>query len=101
MAMGTPTLAFNRVNQDCSVVTDGLVKDDFNGFVLNYKDSNNLQDIVDKGIPLLNKIHTIDPGVCRAMFEQRFTADIMAKRYEYLYNKIQDGSRFQTLEIPF
>jgi glycosyltransferase involved in cell wall biosynthesis len=99
LAMGTPVVAMNRINQDCSVVTDKIVVNGFNGFVLNYTDSDNMEEIIATGVPLLNKINTIDKKNCREWFEKRFTAEQMAERYSYLYNKIMTEGNFHTLEI--
>jgi glycosyltransferase involved in cell wall biosynthesis len=99
LAMGTPIIAFNRINQDCSVVTDQIVQHGKHGFVLNYKDSNNLNEIIETGLPLIARIDQIDKRECRKWFEERFTIERMADRYEFLYEKIKDGSRFETLDI--
>jgi glycosyltransferase involved in cell wall biosynthesis len=93
LAMGTPVVAMNRINQDCSVVTDNIIVDDFNGFVLNYTDSNNMDEILEKGVPLLNKIHTIDKKNCREWFERRFTAKRMASNYNLLYDLVAKQGR--------
>ena len=101
LAMGTPVIACNRVNQDCSVVVDKLITDGENGFVLNYKDSKDLDFMVTKGVELISKLGQIDVKNCRESFEKRFTSKLMARRYEYMYQKINDGSRFNELTIPF
>jgi len=87
LAMGTPILAFNRINQDCAIVTDKIIEDGKHGFILNYYNSNNLSEILSVGVPLINRIHEIDPVDCREQFEKRFTADLMARRYELIYNE--------------
>jgi len=68
---------------------------------LNYRDSNNIDEIIETGVPLINRIHTINPADCREQFEKRFTANLMARRYEWFFNQIKDGSRFESLEVPF
>lgn len=101
LAMGTPVLAFNRINQNCAIVTDKIIEDGKHGFVLNYKDSDNLPDILSTGVPLLNRIHEINPADCRQQFEERFTAVLMARRYEWLFERIAQGERLGSVEVPF
>jgi len=102
LAMGTPILAFNRINQDCAIVTDKIIEDGKHGFILNYRDSNNLSEILTTGVPLIRRIHEIDPIDCREQFEKRFTADLMARRYEWLFKKVGiHGARFGSAEVPF
>jgi len=101
LAMGTPVVGMNRINQDCSIVTDKIIEHGKHGFVLNYHDSNNVDEIIETGVPLINMIHTINPADCREQFEKRFTANLMARRYEWFFNQIKDGSRFESLEVPF
>lgn len=100
LAMGTPIVGMNRINQDCSLVTDKIIEDGKHGFILNYKDSNNLQEILSTGVPLINRIHEIDPAACRQQFEERFTANLMARRYEWLFERIAKGERFGSVEVP-
>ncbi len=101
LAMGVPILGFNRINQDCAIVTDKIIEDGKHGFILNYRDSTDQQEILDVGVPLLNRIGEIDRAECRKQFEANWTAELMARRYEYLYERVADGGRFETLEIPF
>ena len=99
--MGTPVVGMNRVHQDCSLITDKIIEDGKHGFILNYQDSNKLSDILDTGVPLLNRIGEINPEDCRKQFEDRFTAGLMARRYEWLFEKIAQGERFGEAEVPF
>jgi len=101
LAMGTPIIAFNRINQNCAIVTDKIIEDGKHGFILNYKDSNDLQEILDTGVPLINRIGEINPLDCREQFEARFTADLMARRYEWLFEQVVAGARFGEAEVPF
>lgn len=100
MAMGTPTVGMSMIQKPCSVETDSFIKDGVNGFVLRYR-SDNVQEILDTGVPLINRIHEIDPADCREQFEKRFTADLMARRYEWLFERVAQGERFGTVEVPF
>jgi glycosyltransferase involved in cell wall biosynthesis len=99
MAMGTPIVGMSMVQKPCSVETDQFVQDGVNGFVLRYQ-SDNLEHILSTGVPLLNRIHEIDPAACREQFEKRFTADLMARRYEWLFERIAQGERFESVEVP-
>jgi glycosyltransferase involved in cell wall biosynthesis len=101
LAMGTPVVGMNRINQDCSIVVDKIVEHGKHGFILNYRDSNDLIDILNTGVPLIRRINEIDPAACREQFEKRFTADLMAKRYEWLFERIAQGERFSSVEVPF
>lgn len=100
LACGTPIIAFNRINQECAIWTDKMIEDGVHGFFLNYNDSNNVEEILDKGVPLLQKINTIDRKECRNQFEKKFTSSLMARRYEYFYKEILKGS-IDSIEIPF
>jgi len=100
MAMGTPIIGMSMVQKPCSVETDKFVKDGVNGFVLHYK-SDNLAEILNEGIPLLQRIHEIDSAECRKQFDERFTADLMAKRYEWMFERVAKGERFGDARVPF
>ena len=101
LAMGVPVLGFSKIGQDCSIVVDEIIRDGEHGFILNYNDSDDVQEIIDKGVPLLNRIHEIDRVECRGKFELMYTAELMAKRYEWFFEQIQGGKRYGTLEVPF
>ncbi len=101
LAMGVPILAFNKINQDCAIKVDEIINDGQHGFFLNYNDSNDVQEILDKGIPLLNQIYKIDRMECRKQFETRFTALKMAQRYEWFYKQIKEKKIIPYVEVPF
>ena len=101
LAMGTPVLAFNKRNQDCAVVVDQIVKDMKTGFILNYMDSNNVDEITSDGANMLKNLKYIDRRDCRKEFEERFTSELMAKRYDWFFDKVKEGERFNTVEVPF
>lgn len=100
LAMGVPILGFNRIGQDSAIVTDEIIHHGVHGFILNYHDSNNLQEILDKGAPLLQNIDQIDRKACREHFEKNFTSKLMALRYEWFYQQIVSGKKFDTAEVP-
>jgi len=99
LAMGTPIIAFNRINQDCAIKVDQIIEDGKHGFFLDYHDSNDVDEIIEKGVPLLKRIDEINRQDCRDQFEDRFTVEIMADRYSRFYEKIKDGSRFESVEF--
>ena len=100
MAMGTPTVGMSMVQKPCSVETDDFILDGVTGHILRYR-SDDIQEILNIGVPLINRIHEIDPADCREQFEKRFTADLMARRYEWLFERVAQGERFGTVEVPF
>lgn len=100
LAMGVPVLGFNRINQDCAIKIDGIVIDGEQGYHLNYNNSDDVQEILDKGVPLLNMIELIDRENCRKHFEKYFTAELMGLRYDWLYKEIAQGKKFETVEVP-
>ncbi len=101
LACGTPIIAFNRINQECAIWTDSIIEDGKHGFFLNYNDSNDIDEILSKGLPILNRINEINRQECRKQFENRFTSELMAKRYEFLYNHIINVGDVDSLTIPF
>ncbi len=101
LAMGVPILAFNRINQDCAIKVDEIIEDGVHGFFLEYNDSNNLEEILDKGVPLLNRIDEIDRIECRKQFEKKFTLELMARRYSWLYSYLIQNGNQSTVKIPF
>lgn len=96
LAMGVPVLGFSRIGQECAIETDELIKDGEHGFLLKYNDSNNVDEILEKGVPLLKRIDEIDRIKCREQFEKHFTAKIMGRKYEWLYNKAMAGERLSS-----
>ena len=99
LACGTPIIAFNMIDHECAIWTEQIIKDGVHGFFLHYHDSNDLEEILDKGVPLLNKINQIDRATCRQQFEERFTASLMAQRYEYFYDYILRNGSVGSLSI--
>ena len=73
LACGTPVLAYRRGSIP-EVIEDGIT-----GFVCE-----NLSEMVDA----VERIGEIDRSRCRASFEERFTADRMARDYVALYERI-------------
>jgi len=100
IAMGVPVLGFNKINYDCAIKTDELIIDGQHGFLLEYNDSEDHDEILSKGLPLLARIDEIDRHECRKYFEKRFTSHLMARRYEWLYKEAIAGKKFGAAEIP-
>jgi glycosyltransferase involved in cell wall biosynthesis len=101
LACGTPILAFNRISDPSAIWTDNFIVDGEHGFFLHYTDSNNEEEVLEKGVPLLSKIDSIDRRACRKQFETKFTSELMAKRWDYFYNYIIINGNVDTIEIPF
>jgi len=100
LAMGTPIVGMSKLGNDSSVTVDNIVQDGENGFVLNYRDSDDMAYILDTGVPLIQRIKEINPAKCREHFERRFTAELMARRYEWLFERVAAGERFESVEVP-
>jgi glycosyltransferase involved in cell wall biosynthesis len=102
LAMGVPIIGFNRIDQDCAIKTDQIIEDGIHGFLLNYKDSNDVEEILEKGWPLMKQIGQISREACREQFMKKFTAKLMGERYEWFFNKIvYEGVRIGKIDIPF
>jgi len=101
LAMGVPIIAFNRIGQDCAVKVDRIVEDEKHGFILNYENSEAEQYILDTGVPLIQQIDSINREDCRKHFEKNFTVELMADRFEYMYQFVRTGSKLDSLNIPF
>ena len=101
LAMGVPIIGFNRIGQDCAIKTDTIIEDGIHGFLLNYYNSNDTAEILEKGLPLLQKIDTIDRAACRQQFEARFTSELMARRYEWFYKHVMENGPVLLTEVPF
>jgi len=101
LACGTPIIAFNKINQECAIWTDKIIEEGKQGFFLNYYDANNIDEILSKGVPIVNLIDKIDRRDCRERFEEMFTSDLMARRYEFFYKYLLTRGDISCLEIPF
>lgn len=73
MACGTPIVAYNKGSVP-EVIDPGKT-----GYIV---------EDIDQAVEALNVIHTISRDTCRTVFENRFSATIMAKNYIQLYEKL-------------
>ncbi len=73
MACGTPIVAFN-----CGSVPE-VMKDGVTGFVVNN---------VDEAVDAVCEIGMLDRGAIRAVFENRFSSERMAKNYLEVYDRL-------------
>ncbi len=73
MACGTPVIAY-RHGSVPEIVHDGV-----NGYIV---------DSVDAAVAALDRIEAIDRARCRACFEERFTAERMARDYVRRYREL-------------
>jgi glycosyltransferase involved in cell wall biosynthesis len=72
MACGTPVIAYNHGS------VPEIIEHGKTGFIV---------DSIDKAAEALQNIHLISREECRAAFEKRFTATVMAENYVRLYEK--------------
>jgi glycosyltransferase involved in cell wall biosynthesis len=101
LAMGVPILAFNRMFFDCAIVSDEIIKDGEHGFVLTYVSSDHVDFIKGQGVAYIEKLDQIDRKACREQFERNFTAELMAKRYLCLYERIMRGEKLLGSDLSF
>lgn len=73
MANGTPVIAFN-----CGSVTE-VIDHGITGYVVNSPD---------EAVKAVEQLPLLHRSTCRQVFEQRFTAGIMARNYAALYNRL-------------
>lgn len=101
LAMGVPIIGFTRLGHPSSISVEPIIEDRKQGFFLEYYTSRNEEEIIEEGVELCSKIHQIDRMECRLRFESRFTSEVMAKRYDWLYSQIKGNNRQPTWEVPF
>lgn len=73
MACGTPVIAFNHGS------VPEIIEHGKTGFIVN---------TIEKAVEALKNIHLINREECRATFEKRFSASVMAGNYVSLYEKL-------------
>jgi len=76
MAAGTPVIAFG-----CGAVPE-IITDGETGYIVNS---------VDAAVQAIERLHTFSRRHCRAVFEARFTATVMAENYVRLYETLIPG----------
>jgi glycosyltransferase involved in cell wall biosynthesis len=86
MACGTPVIAF-RAGSVPEVMADGL-----SGFIV---------DDIEAAVQAVERIGEIDRRACRAYFERRFSAAVMAEGYLSVYRQLLtgDGSQRSLLDV--
>lgn len=72
MACGTPVIAFRHGS------VPEIVRDGINGYIV---------DSVEAAVEAIGRTGAIDRAACRAYFDERFTADRMARDYVRLYRE--------------
>jgi len=85
MACGTPVIA-RPYGAAHEIVGDGTT-----GF---------LRDSVDAMVDAVGHTDTLDPRRCRALVETRFSAEVMAMRYEALYQELVGSGDCPSLSVP-
>jgi glycosyltransferase involved in cell wall biosynthesis len=79
MANGTPVIAFGRGSVP-EIIEDGLT-----GFIV---------ESVDAAVDAVRRARLLDRGQIRRRFEERFTAERMARDYLRLYNKVLSAQAY-------
>ena len=77
MSCGTPVVAWNHGS------VPELIEEGVNGLIV---------DSIESAAGALQSVDTIDRAACRAVFEQRFTAERMARDYVAIYRAVPDGN---------
>lgn len=87
-ACGTPVIAYRRGSIP-EIVDHGVT-----GFIC---------DTIDEMVDAVGQVPLIDRKQCRAAFDERFTADRMARDYVALYERLllEDGAMQATRSMPF
>jgi glycosyltransferase involved in cell wall biosynthesis len=101
LATGTPIIAFSREEHPCAIRTDEIIEDGVHGFFLDYPESADIDYLIQKGLPLLDKVDSIDRKECRNQFEKKFTSELMAKRWSWFYEQIITGGQINNIQVPF
>lgn len=83
MACGTPVVAFLHGSVP-EVMRDGLT-----GYTVG---------TVAEAVQAVEKVGDLDRSAVREVFEQRFTSELMARRYEQLYEQVISAKESMTLE---
>lgn len=78
MANGTPVVAF-----DCGSVSE-VLDNNITGFIVND---------MDQAVAAVNNIKNIDRNTCRQVFEEKYSATVMARNYLAVYEKLIKQSR--------
>ena len=77
MACGTPVIAWRRGSVP-EVIDNGVT-----GFIV---------DNIDEAVAAVGRVDQLDRHAVRAAFEQRFTAEVMARNYLRLYRRLLHAS---------
>ena len=80
MACGTPVIAY-----PCGSVPE-VIDEGVTGFIVNSED---------EAVRALEKVPEFDRARCRKVFEQRFSAERMARDYQVVYRRIIEASKWQ------
>ena len=102
LAHGVPIIAFSAVNYPSAIAYDHIIDEGIHGHFVWYDNTERQRDeLVQFSAECLNKIEKIDRYECRKRFEEEWTSAKMTDRWEWLYQQIQDGKKFERLEVPF
>lgn len=102
MASGTPVIGWSKPSNPSAVVGDGLIQPGVNGAVVHYDDSDReFTAKAEEAASKLKELSKLDRNAIRATVVNEYSSALMARRYEWLYQQIQDGKRFASLTLPF
>ena len=85
MACGTPTVAF-RQGSVPEIIDDGV-----SGYVV---------ENIDEAVQALCAVRSFDRSACRKKFEERFSAERMARDYVDVYEHVIEGQRLTRALVP-
>ncbi len=85
MACGTPVIAFRRGSVP-EVMVEGVT-----GFIV---------DGLEDALTAVNKVHELNRRQCRQVFEERYTADLMARNYLAIYEETIAAAQFHRPDFP-
>ena len=102
LAHGVPVIAFSSTQHPSAIAYDEIIEEADQGFFVHYNDTEQEREqLIDYSVARIAEIDKIDRMSCRRRFEEKFTSGLMASRWEYVYEQIQGGNKFEVLEIPF
>lgn len=101
LASGCPILAWSRSSCPSAVENDKILVEGVNGRLLRYSDSVTEYDaVVQRGARLLAEMDGLNRAAVRKTVEAEWSAEKMAARWEWFYEKIQGGRRYASLIVP-
>lgn len=106
LACGTPVLAWSWEGAMSAVEFDHVIDAGVNkgrgGRLMRLRTELTDDEVADVAAEVLvNEIPKVDRADCRRLVEERFSLDLMARRFEWFYQQIQNKEKHAMLEVPF